>query len=110
MLKKTAILLAVSCMLAACATSQPRIVQATKDMPEVDLTPGMATQIELPDATHVKSVVTGNPALVTAERTDNLVNLVPKAGAGTTNLIVRSVDDDGDTKLYQYRIVVLSAQ
>ncbi len=106
MFRKSAIVVAASLMLAACASGQPRIVQATADMQEIRLTPGMATQVELPDSMHVKSVVTGNPALVTAERADNIVSLVPKAGAGETNLIVRSVDDDGDAKVYQYRLIV----
>lgn len=93
-------------VLAACSTPPPRVIQATANMPEVRLTAGMATQIEMPDNGHVQSVVTGNPALVTAERSYNVVNLIPKSGTGETNLIVRFIDDSGDLKVYQYRVAV----
>lgn len=106
MLKKTATVLVTCLALAACSSDTPRILQAVSDMPEVRLTPGMATQIEMPNSGHVQSIVVGNPSLVTAERADSVVNLVPKAGYGDTNLIVRSVDEDGRTKVYQYRVVV----
>ncbi len=103
MLKRTILL---SCLaLAACASNNPRIIQASSDMPDVRLTPGMATQVEMP-AGRVQSVVVGNPSLVTAERADNVVNLVPKEGSGETNLIIRATDDDGEVKAYQYRIIV----
>ena len=82
------------------------IEQASDDMPEVRLTEGMATQIELPSSGRVQSVATGNPALVSADRTDNVVNLVPKEGSGETNLIIRSMDEDGHVKIYQYRLIV----
>lgn len=106
MFKKTAILFTACLALAACASSQPRVIQASADAPEVRLTTGMATQIEMPNSNHVQSIVVGNPALLTAERADNVVNLVPKEGTGETNLIVRSTDEDGDTKVYQYRVIV----
>jgi type IV secretory pathway VirB9-like protein len=106
-MSKKIILIASACLaLAGCATSKPHIVQASSDMQEVRLTSGMATQIEMPDSMRVQSVVTGNPNLVTAERADNVVNLVPKEGSGETNLIVRATDSDGDTKVYQYRVIV----
>ena len=107
MLKQAAVLLAVSFALAACASDdQPKIVQATSNMPAVRLTGGMATQIELP-AGRVQMVTVGNPNLLTADRTDNIVNLMPKDGAsGDTNIIVRETDDDGHAKVYQYRVTV----
>ncbi len=105
MLKPKTLALAFCLTLAACASDQPRIIQASSDMQSVHLTPGMATQVELPNG-RVQSVVVGNPSLVTAERTDNVVNLVPKEGTGETNLIVRATDDSGDTRVYQYRVVV----
>ena len=106
MLKKTATVLMMCIALAACASDKPRVLQSSSDVQEVRLTQGMATQIEMPNSGHVKSVVVGNPSLVTAEQADDVVNLVPKAGAGQTNLIVRSTDEDGEPKVYQYRVVV----
>src|ERR1700681_4370041 len=108
MLRKITIVFMASLALVACSFSSdsPRIVRASADMPEVRLTEGMATQIELPSSGRVQSVTTGNPALVVAERTDNVVNLVPKEGSGETNLIIRSIDEDGDVKVYQYRVIV----
>ncbi len=103
MFKKTILLACLA--LAACASDTPRIIQATSNMPDVRLTPGMATQVEMP-AGRVQSVVVGNPSLVTADRADNVVNLVPKEGSGETNLIIRSADNDGDIKVYQYRVIV----
>jgi len=105
-LKKAALVLLSCLALAACASEQPHVVQVSADMPEVRLRGGMATQIEMPAAERVQSVVTGDPALVTAEGADNVVNLIPKAGSGETNLIVRAVDEDGHSKVYQYRVVV----
>jgi hypothetical protein len=106
MLKKTLIALTASLALAACASDTPRIVQASPNSPEVRLAGGMATQIEMPASTRVQSVTVGNPALVTADRADNIVNLLPKEGSGETNLIVRAVDEDGHAKVYQYRVIV----
>ena len=106
MLKNTAIVFLSCLTLAGCASDQPHVVQVSSDMPSVHLTSGMATQIEMPKDQRVQSVVTGNPALVTAEPADNVVNLVPKEGSGETNLIVRAVDEDGHSKVYQYRLTV----
>ncbi len=105
---KTSAVLLVSCLaLAACASEKPHVVQAQADLPEVRLIGGMATQIEMPDSERVQSLVTGNPGLVTAERTEGVVNLIPKEGAsGETNLIVRAVDEDGHPEVYQYRLIV----
>jgi hypothetical protein len=47
-----------------------------------------------------------NPSLLTAERADNVVNLVPKENSGETNLIVRFLGEDRETKVYQYRAIV----
>jgi hypothetical protein len=103
--KTTAAFLTVCAALVACSTPQPHVIQASADAPEVRLTEGMATQIEMPDNGHVQSVVTGNPALVTAERSYNVVNLIPKA-TGETNVIVRFLSDSGDVKVYQYRVTI----
>ncbi|MEI8393122.1 MAG: pilus assembly protein N-terminal domain-containing protein [Rhodospirillaceae bacterium] len=106
---KNAVIALFACFtLAACASSQPRVVQATSDMPEIRLTAGMATQIEMPTATgRVQSVTVGNPSLVTAERNSDVVNLLAKGSPGETNLIIRAIDEDGKAKVYQYRILVL---
>jgi type IV secretory pathway VirB9-like protein len=106
MIKKTTSILLTCLALAACASDHPRVIQASSDSPQVRLTGGMATQIEMPNAEHVQSVVTGDPTLVTAEAADNVVNLIPKQGNGETNLIVRAMDDDGHSMVYQYRIIV----
>jgi uncharacterized lipoprotein YajG len=92
--------------LAACAASQPRIIQPSADSQEITLTVGMATQIEMPDQGKVQTIAVGNPSLVTAEKDADIVSLTAKGGAGETNLIVRARDEDGHIKLYQYRIVV----
>ena len=105
--KTVIIALAASVALAACASNAPRVVQASSDMKEVRLTAGMATQVEMPAGERVQSIVVGNPDIVTADKADNIVNLVPKAnGSGETNLIVRAVDDSGDANVYQYKLVV----
>jgi type IV secretory pathway VirB9-like protein len=106
MLKKSILVCAAIIALTACASETPRIVQATTDMQEVRLTSGMATQIEMPGSSRVQSVTVGNPDLVTADRADNIVSLVPKDGSGETNLIVRAMDDSGRSQIYQYRIIV----
>ena len=84
MLKKIAIILAACFALAACAPDTPHVIQASSNMPEVRLTVGMATQIEMPDSGHVQSVIVGNPSLLTAERAYNVVNLIPKEVTGET--------------------------
>ncbi len=107
MLKKIVTLVAASLILSACASPDaPRIVQPTVNMPEVRLVSGMATQVELPDSNRVQSLVTGNPDLVVAQEANGVVSLMPKAGIGETNLIIRSVDEDGRGKVYQYRVIV----
>lgn len=93
-------------ILGACASDQPKIIQATTDMPDIRVTVGMATQVEMPKAGRVQSVAIGNPALVTAEQSSDVVSLIAKGGEGETNLIIRARDDEGDIKIYQYRIVV----
>ncbi len=93
MFKKLLALSACVALLACASPDKPHVIQVSGDMPEIRLTSGMATQIELPEEGHVQSVVTGNPALVTAERSYNVVNLIPKAGSGETlNLIIRFPD------------------
>jgi type IV secretory pathway VirB9-like protein len=111
MFKKSAILL-LSCMtLAACASSEPHIIQPSADMTDLRLQGGMATQIELPSSERVQSVVTGNPSLVIADKSDNIVNLVPTNKSGETNLIVRTTErGGGDSKVYQYRLIVEGTQ
>lgn len=105
MLKKPVLVFALFA-LAACSSSQPRIIQASSNAEDIRVTSGMATQIEMPRDVRVQSVTTGNPSLVTAEAAGDVVNLIPRSGAGETNLIIRSRDDDGDTKVYQYRVIV----
>ena len=105
MFKKSAALIAFLA-LAACASSQPRVIQATSASPEITLKIGMATQIEMPDAGRVQSITVGNPTLVSAEQNADVVNLLAKGGTGETNLIIRSRDEDGKTKVYQYHITV----
>jgi len=107
MFKKTAALFITLLALSACASSGPRIIQATTGMPDIQLTIGMATQVEMPDSGHVQSVTVGDPTLVTADQAGEVVNLVSKSKeAGETNMIIRSREDDGRIKVYQYRIIV----
>ena len=92
--------------LVGCASDQPHVIKAEAG-PEVDVKAGMATQIEMPNAARVQTVTVGNPSLVEVAKDSDIVNLTAKAGAaGETNLIVRSRDDSGDTKVYQYHVVV----
>jgi Flp pilus assembly secretin CpaC len=106
MSKKSAAALLAFLALAACSSSQPRIIQATASSPEILLKVGMATQIEMPDSGRVQSITVGNPALVTAEQNADVVNLLAKEGTGETNLIIRAHDEDGHTKVYQYHVTV----
>ncbi|MGB9152373.1 MAG: hypothetical protein WCD70_04715 [Alphaproteobacteria bacterium] len=107
MFKKSAAALITLLALTACSTSQPRVIQASADSPNIILTVGMATQIEMPDAGHVQSITVGNPALLTAEQNTDVVNLSAKEGpGGETNLIIRSRDEAGHTKVYQYHVTV----
>ncbi len=107
MINKTAIVLLAALTLAACSADKPHVIQASSDSPSVRLTSGMATQIEMPSSEHVQSVITGNPGMVIAEAADNVVNLIPKGeSSGETNVIVRTTDEDGQSKVYQYRVTV----
>ncbi|MGB9152126.1 MAG: hypothetical protein WCD70_03460 [Alphaproteobacteria bacterium] len=106
MSKKSAAALIALLALAACAPSQPRVIQAQAGSPDIILKAGMVTQIEMPDAGHVQSITVGNPALVTAEQKEDVVNLLAKEGTGATNLIIRSRDEAGHTSVYQYHITV----
>ena len=105
MFKKSATILTFLA-LAACASGSPRVIQASADAPEIRLTVGMATQIEMPDSGRVQSVTVGSPSLVSADQAGDVVNLVAKGGAGETNLIIRYRDDDNRIKVYQYHITV----
>ena len=107
MLKQYALILAATLALSACASSDtPRVIQTTSSTSEIRLTPGLATQIELPESVRVQAVIVGTPSLVSAEQSGNIVNLIPKEGTGETNILVRAQDEDGHSKLYQYRITV----
>lgn len=90
--------------LAACSSSAPRVIQASSSAPDMRITVGMATQVEMPNDGHVQSVTVGDPTLLSAEQAGDVVNLVAKA-KGETNMIIRS-REDGDTKVYQYRITI----
>jgi len=106
MIKKFLAALCAVLVLDACASSAPRVVQATRDLEEIRLVPGMATQIEMPANERVHSVTVGNPALVTAERTADVVSLMANGAPGETNLIIRGSDSEGRTRVHQYRITV----
>ena len=106
MFKKSALLLGACVALAACAENQPRIIQASANSPQINVTVGLATQIEMPNESRVTTITVGNPSLVTAEQAGDVVSLTAKGDAGTTNLIVRAHDDSGNTKVYQYYITV----
>lgn len=106
MFKKSAIAFMTCLALAACSADQPHVIQTAGNSPEVTVKQGMATQIEMPDAERVQSVTVGNPALLTADKDADIVNLTAKDKAGETNLIVRARDADGHAKLYQYHVVV----
>jgi len=107
MLNKAAVAFLSCLVVAACASEEPRIIQASPNAKEIHLAGGLATQIELPAGERVQSAVTGNPDLVTVGRSDNIVNIVPSEKvSGDTNLIVRSVDEEGQPKVYQYRLSV----
>ena len=106
MSRKSAAALVAFLALAACSSSQPRIIQPTASSPDIVLKVGMATQIEMPDAGRVQSITVGNPTLVSAEQKEDVVNLSAKEGSGETNLIIRSRDEDGQVKVYQYHVTV----
>ncbi|MDP9128001.1 MAG: hypothetical protein M3N08_07075 [Pseudomonadota bacterium] len=106
MIRQTAALVMTCLALSACASEAPRVVQASSSSPEIRLKSGLAAQVEMPHGMHVQSVVVGNPSLLSAERADTVVNLIPKEGSGETNLIARAVDEDGEAKVYQYRLFV----
>jgi Flp pilus assembly secretin CpaC len=106
MLKKTSVTVAFLALLSACATNQPKVIQASGDTTDIHLTVGMATQVEMPDNGRVQSVIVGNPTLIDAQQSGDVVNLSGKGGAGETNLIIRSRNDDGKTQVYQYHVTV----
>ncbi len=105
-MNRSAFILLPLFILVSCASETPHVVQVSADAPDISLTKGMATQVEMPEGERVQSVVTGNPSIVTAEKADNVVNLVPGSNSGETNLIVRALDRDNHSKVYQYRIIV----
>lgn len=105
MFKKSAAILFTCLSLAACAANKPNIIQASAGSPDIAMTVGMATQIEMPDQGRVSSITVGNPTMVTAEQASEVVNLIAKE-PGETNLIIRSHDEDGKVKVYQYHITV----
>lgn len=106
MSRKFVAVLAFCFSLAACASNEPRLIQADANNPDILLTSGLATQIEMPDEGRVVSVVVGNRDLVTAERDGDVVNLIANQGEGETNLIIRMRKSGGDIKVYQYRVTV----
>ena len=106
MFKKLSVLVSACVLLAACASSQPKIIQASSGSKDVVLAIGMATQIELPDDMRVASAVVGNKNLVSVEIGGDIVTLAANGEEGETNLILRARDDDGDVEVFQYRIIV----
>jgi Flp pilus assembly secretin CpaC len=106
MLKTTATVLMVSLALAACASHSPRVIQASSDASDIRLSKGLATQVEMRDEERVQSVAVGDPSLVSAEQSSDVVTLVAKGNAGETNLIIRARDEDHRIKVYQYHIIV----
>ncbi len=106
MSKKIATALFALLALSACASSAPKVIQASAKADDIRVTVGLATQIEMPRDTRVQSVIVGNPAILTADQAGDVVNLVAKGGAGETNLIIRAKDEDGDVKVFQYNVTV----
>ena len=106
MSKQSTALLVALLALAACSSNQPRVIQSSGRGQDITVTSGMATQVEMPDQGRVQTIVVGNPNLITADKDGDVVNLTAKGGAGETNLIIRSRDDDGDIKVYQYHVTV----
>jgi hypothetical protein len=94
--------------LAGCSSSSPKVIQATADLEEVRLIQGMATQIEMPAGERVQTVTIGNPRMVAAERSGDVVSLLGGEGTGETNAIIRTVDAGGRSRVYQYRVVVMA--
>ncbi|MFY9288774.1 MAG: pilus assembly protein N-terminal domain-containing protein [Alphaproteobacteria bacterium] len=104
-MSKKHILALLACMLlAACSSSKPKILQASPQTEAIHVTSGMATQIEMPEG-RIQSVTVGNPNMVSAERSENVVSLIGKEQTGETNLIIRS-NDGGDVTVHQYRVIV----
>jgi Flp pilus assembly secretin CpaC len=106
----TPIVWCISCAIiigfTACSSSEPKVIQATSDSPLIRLAVGMATEIEVPADSRVRSVAVGNPSMVTATNSSDVVNLISTGKIGETNLIIRCADSDGQIKVYQYRIVI----
>ncbi|MDD3370841.1 MAG: hypothetical protein PHE27_03330 [Alphaproteobacteria bacterium] len=103
---KSAFLLTAALVLSACSAAQPRVIQASASNPDIVISVGMATQVEMPDQERVVSVAVGNKDLVSAEREGDVVTLSGKNEEGETNMIIRARDDDGDIKVFQYRVIV----
>jgi hypothetical protein len=86
MLKRTSLALIAFLFLAACAAGTPHVIQTTAATEEIRLTIGMATQVEMPSQGRVQSVIVGDPAIVTADKEADVVNLVAKGHAGRHQL------------------------
>lgn len=98
---------AVAALLSACASdSEPKIVQSQTTDKEIHLTAGMATQLEMPKGERVTNVTVGDPKLVVATSGTDVVGLSTPGGVGETNILVRVVDKDGETKVHKYRLTV----
>ncbi len=106
MFKKSLTLFVACIAFAACGDNQPRVIQVSANSPQINLTVGLATQIEMPGESHVTGITVGNPALISADAAGDVVNLTAKTDAGATNLIIRARDDSGNTKVYQYHVTV----
>jgi len=98
---------AVALTLSACASDpEPKIVQSQTTDKEIHLTAGMATQLEMPKGERVTNVTVGDPKLVVATSSSDVVGLSTPGGVGETNILVRVVDKDGDAKVHKYRLTV----
>ncbi len=71
------------------------------------VTQGMATQVEMPEDETVGAVVVGNKELVAVERDGEVITLSAKGDVlGETNMIIRTRDDGGKMRMYQYHVTV----
>lgn len=100
-----AALIAAGALTACAGDPEPKIVQSTSTDQEIRLSVGIATQIELPKGERVLNVTVGNPDLVVANSSGDVVGLAAK-GEGETNILVRVSTAAGEAKVHKYRLIV----